>query len=200
MQQINLYTAEFRPRQQWLTLNHGALLALAILAFGVLIAFGQAWQGRRLQTQIAELESQLQTAQAALQTDSARLAQQVPSATLTTELARSQAEETAKQQLLTALETGVAIDRQTYSPILVSLARHPLDGLWLTAIEITGTDVNLSGKTRSADLVPSYVDTIVKDADFGPHSYQSLSMQATEGNLLSFELRGHRDNSSGAQR
>ena len=193
MQQINLYTAEFQPRRAWLTAAHLLLGCAAILALGLLIGLAQLWHSSRLQRELGALETAVKTEQAALAAAQAQLDQRRPSPALTRELARAQAEEAAKKQLLDALEAGALTDRVGYARILVGLARHPLDGLWLEGIDIKGSEVNLTGNTRSADLVPLYIDTIVQDTDFGPRSYDSLSVKADDKGTLAFALRAHRE-------
>ena len=193
MQQINLYSAEFRPQRQWLTPLHCVQLWGALLAMGLLIAAMQVWQGHRLHREMNALQAQVDGEKSGLETDQAALALRKPSPALGAELERSQAEAAAKTELLTALQSGALSGQQGYTSILVGLARNTMDGLWLTAIEIGGGDVNLKGATRKADFVPVYIDKIVADSGFGPREYRSLKMQTDDKGALTFELRGHRD-------
>jgi hypothetical protein len=192
MQRINLYTAEFRPQRQWLTPQHCLQLWGALLAIGILIAIAQSWHGHRLRADANALQAEVSGEQTSLEADQAALALRKPSPALGAELDRSNAEEAAKKELLTALQAGVLSGQQGYTPVLVSLARNTIEGLWLTAIEIGGGDVNLKGAARKADFVPVYIDKIVADSGFGPREYRSLKLQTDEKGLLTFELRGHR--------
>lgn len=189
MQSINLYTAEFRPRRDYLTLPNLALAAAGVFAVGLLIAALQWWHGAHLQSTLTARQVELQTLRAQADADGVRLAAHLPSAALARELDSRRTESAAKDQLLTSLKDTPPLVREGYAPVLTSLARHPLDGLWLTRIEIVGTAVNLAGRARRAELVPEYIDTLVRDADFGAQGYEVLAMQATEDGLLSFDLR-----------
>ncbi len=195
MQQINLYATEFQPRRQYafLSLRNSVALCGAVFVLGCAIALGQAWYAYRLRAQLAALQTQIQAEQTALAADQSRLAEHLPSPGLVAELEKLNNEESAKKELLTALESSAPADQQGYSGILTSLASHPVEGLWVTNIDIAGGDVGLSGLTRSAELVPDFIDTLVKDANFGPRRYRALTMKMTDGGLLAFQMRGRPD-------
>jgi Tfp pilus assembly protein PilN len=193
MQRINLYTAEFRPRRQYLSLPNVAVAAVIALLLGVLIFAGQWWHGTHLRSELAELQTNVTTARSELENAKVKLAVHVPSSELAAQLTQRSEEVAAKDELLAALKNTPQLTRKGYSPVLASLTRHPLAGLWLTHVDIVGDEVNLSGLTRKAELVPDYVDTLVKDADFGAQSYEVLAMQATDDGLLKFDLRDHAD-------
>lgn len=193
MQQINLYTAEFRPRRQYLSLPNVAAAAGVALLLGVLIFAGQLWHGAHLRTELAATQAEVATARSELDIAKVKLAAYVPSPELVAQLKQRNEEVAAKDELLIALKNTPQLTRKGYSPVLASLTRHPLEGLWLTHVDIVGDVVNLSGLTRKAELVPDYVDTLVNDADFGAQSYDVLAMQATDDGLLKFDLRDHAD-------
>lgn len=193
MQQINLYSAEFQPKRQWATLSSCVYLCAAIFAIGALIGGVQRWQSQQLRSEENTLQAQVDSEQSSMEADQATLAARQTSPELGLALQQRNAEEAAKNELLKALQTGALSGQQGYTPVLVSLARNTLEGLWLTAIDINAGDVNLSGSTRKADFVPIYIDKIVRDKGFGPREYRSLNMQSDATGLLNFELRGHRD-------
>ncbi len=139
------------------------------------------------------MQIQVSDEQKSVTANQAALAARKPSPALTTELDRDNAEEAAKNELLNALQTGVLSGQHGYTPVLVSLARNTMEGLWLTTIEISGDDVNLNGAARKADFVPIYIDKIVSDSGFGAREYSSLKLQTDDSGLLIFEMRGHRD-------
>ncbi len=195
-QQINLYTPEFHPRRDWLTPQHCVQLWGGALAAGLLIAAGLAWHNQSLSEKANALQTPIQAEQATLNTAQAQLAARVPSPELTRQLQRRQAESAAKAKLLVALEAGILSGRDGYAPILTSLGRNTLEGLWLNEIEIAGGDVNLGGTARKAELIPTYIAKIVGAADFGERGYESLDVKAGENGLLDFALRGHRNAST----
>ena len=199
IQQINLYTEEFHPRREWLTPQHCAQLWGGVLAAGLLIAGALAWQNRALNSEANALQTQLQTEQNALNAAQAQLTARTPSPELTKQLQRRRAEEAAKTELLAALDTGILNGRDGYAPILTSLGRNTIEGLWLNEIEIASGDVNLTGAARKADLIPVYIDKIIGAAGFGERGYESLDVKAGENGLLDFALRGHRSGNAVAK-
>lgn len=198
-QQINLYTAELHPRQQRLNLNRSAAIWGLALALGASLSLAQHIAENRAADRLATTEAALKQAQAAIDQAKTELALRKPSPALVAQTRQLEAEAQAKDALLLALEQGAPLLRQGFSPALAGLARHPLEGLWLTHIEIVGADLNLSGMARDAELVPRYVETLGTDASLGRGVYQSLKMTgaAQAPGLLQFELRARR--SAGAR-
>lgn len=195
-QRINLYTEDLQPKRTWLTPQHCEQLWAATLIVGLVVGALLTWRNHALFNQAKQIQAQLQSEQAALSTASAQLAERSPSATLAAELQRRSSEEAAKTELLNALESGALKGKQGYSPILNSLAKNTIEGLWLTAIEINGSDVNLAGSARKAELIPNYIEQLVNAADFGPRGYESLDIKSAEGGILNFNLRAHRNNAN----
>ncbi len=197
-QQINLYTAEFHPRRDWLSATRCAQLWSGTLAAGLLIAAALAWHAHALSGTLKSLQAQLQDEQTALTAAQTTLAARTPSPALTAELQRRSAEAAAKAELLVALEQDELAGRAGYTPVLQSLGRTTIDGLWLSGIEIVSGDVNLTGTTRRAELIPEYIAKIVGAADFGARGYKSLDVKAGDNGLLHFALRGQRSDKTGA--
>ena len=191
-QQINLYTKEFQPRREWLSAKRCAQLWGGSLAAGLLIGAALAWHNHDLRGRAAALQAQLDSEKQALTQAQTSLQARVPSPALTRELRELSAERAAKTELLAALKTNALSGSRGYTPILRSLARNTVDGLWLTAIAIAGNDVDLMGATRSAELVPTYIDKIVNAHGFGARSYESVAIKADANGILTFALRGHR--------
>ncbi len=187
-QRINLYVAEFRPHRQYLSLPYVAVACAVLLATGVLATLAQWRYGAGVRADIAALEAQLKTLSQQLESDRARLAQHVPSAELSRQLQKLRDEVEAKSQLSVALQNTPLIVRNGYAPILEALARHPLDGLWLTRIDVVGDAVNLAGAARRPELVPEYIDGLMRDEQFATQSYEVLSMQVDDDGLLKFEM------------
>lgn len=188
-QRINFYTAEFRARRDYLTLPHLALACAVVLLIGVLVALAQWRSGVSLQREVTALQVDVDKLKQALEADRARLARHAAASTLTRDLQRLQDEVASKTQLVSALQNTPLLVRNGYAPIFEALAKHPLDGLWLTRIDIVGDAINLAGTAQRPELVPEYIAALMGDAQFDTQSYETLTMKRDEQGLMQFEIR-----------
>ena len=59
---------------------------------------------------------------------------------------------------------GLMLARSTgFAPLLDALARHPLDGLWLTGIRMQDGELELQGVARSPEAIPNYLALLGDD-------------------------------------
>lgn len=78
-----------------------------------------------------------------------------------------------------------------FSPVLEALARHPLDGLWLTGIRVADGALELHGLARHPELIPQYLDRLGEDPALGrwPLAAVQVARAADDAGLLRFTLR-----------
>jgi Tfp pilus assembly protein PilN len=188
-QRINLYTAEFRARRQYLSLPWVAVGCGALLLIGIFATVVQWRYGAGVRADIAAAQGEVDALNRTLEVERARLAQHVALPELTRQLQKLQEELAAKAQLVVALQNTPLAVRNGYAPVFEALARHPLDGLWLTRIDVIGDAVNLAGEARRPELVPEYIATLTGDAQFSAQSYEVLTMQRNDQGLMQFEIR-----------
>jgi Tfp pilus assembly protein PilN len=175
-QQINLFQPVFRREAKVFsarTLAQVLILALVLIVAGVALLQLQLGrhaatrslldgQYRALETQIVKLEAQADTGQLA------ELEARIK--TLETRLADGSIELGEIQHQVVARSRG-------FAPLFTALARHPLQGLWLTGIHVRDDSLELTGTTLDPELLPRYLALLTEDADLAPWSLNTVQME-----------------------
>lgn len=163
-QQVNLYQ---QTAPAWRPFG-SATLTLVVGAVGcclaIIWAFG-TWQVTRLQQSVATLRRQQAAQQAAL---GALGSLQLDGANPTDLQARIQqlgAELSARERALTLLQGGAVGGTKGFSAQLAALARHPMEGLWLRQITLSGLtgSLSLAGEAVDPDRVPRYLRALATE-------------------------------------
>ena len=193
--QINLYSPAFRAKSQrfsavWLVAA-AALVVVASLA-------NYALQVQRVK--------QIQSVQTATETGLKRVREQLlvlgkqaqpdKSKTLADQVARAEALLGGGQELIDWLRGGAAGNSEGYAKFLSALARQHLDGVWLSAIEISGAknEFVLKGRALRADLVPGYIKLLRNEDAFRGKSIGTLVLHEIE-----IDEKGEQKAASGAE-
>lgn len=192
MQQINLYTQDLRPKHIILPLAHiVAVVAVVLFIQTLFTVYCQsevaAVEARlpfkqtnvdRLQKQTVEMEAKLN----AMRKDPSLLAL---NKRLTERLR-------ARKQLTSILDTLSVANQFPFSNLMVGLARHRVDSLWLTQIQFAngGQKVGLKGKTLQAESVPHYVQMLRSETLFLGRTFDLFQLTSDEKleKLLHFTL------------
>ncbi|ERS88638.1 fimbrial assembly protein [Marinobacter sp. EVN1] len=182
-QQVNLYTAELRPNKQKLNAT-SALMALALV---IVVVAGLAglvrYQNQQLEAQALAVErqnNQLEQVVARLQDEV--LARQ-PDPDLEAALARVTETISRRQRLLGRIETLAISGHSGFSGRLSALARQVPDNLWLTGIRLESfpATLTLKGQTRSADLVPRYLERLGEEPAFIGETFSDFRISRPDG-------------------
>lgn len=167
-QQVNLYTAEMRPRR--LRLSAGAALALVVLVAVTLVgvmAFGH-WQNQQLEQQVQRLQQQNQGLEQAVASMTAQVQARLPDPELEAALERVSETIARRQRLLDRVEGLTGNNHKGFSGRMSALARQIPGDLWLTSVRLQSVPATMSleGRTRSADLVPHYLERLGDEPAF----------------------------------
>lgn len=190
MQQINLFQPVFRREAKVFSARTLAQVLGLALVLGVAgVALLQLQLGRHgatrnlLDVQYRQLETRLQA-----------LENQADPGVLAALDTRIQALETrlADGAVELAQIRSLVIERSGgFSPMLEALARHPLDGLWLTGIRLADDALELQGLARHPELIPQYLDRLGDDPalDRWPLAVVQVTRESDDAGLLRFTLR-----------
>jgi len=175
-QQINLYSPLFRKRKKLFT-SRAMLQALVIVLMGLGAFYGYArYQVVALKEQVAESDRQLK---AGLERVKAIPAAATPGdeKILDARIAELGAQLHANEQLISQVAASHA--GANYVAPLRALARHRLEGVWLTAVTLTGEsgELSLVGKALRAELVPRYIDRLAQDPALRGRRFSTLSVE-----------------------
>lgn len=175
---INLYSEQFRPQLDLLSLNF--VLCLVGVLLLTLIGLG-SWQGQQANKQASNLANQqvqVQQQQQQITTISNALAARKPSVQLTANLAQLQQQLAAQKQLLAQLAGRQQHKTRGFAGLMATLAEASPKDLWLTDIQLQGNQLDLRGVTQDADALPRWVKQLgqspyLKGTDFaGAHLYR----------------------------
>lgn len=180
--QINLYHDEFRAKVTRFSLA----LMLQLTAFTavvlVMLSATDIWHIYQLKTDINRLENE----QAVLDQERNSLKTQYGTQHANPGLAEKIADYeiiianlVPLQQLIR--ESGFA-SGQGYSHYLVALARQRQPGMWFDSIHINGAGHGfaLEGQTRSAQLLPEYIQSLSKESLLAGTEFSSLHMKQAD--------------------
>ena len=181
-QQINLFNPVFLKQKKYFSAVT-MLQALGIVVAGVLAFYGYAAYESRGQAKIAaDAGRQLaaQTQQVAAFTK--EYSPQGRSRQLHDELSLANARLTQREEMLSLLKTGGLGNTAGFARYLAALARHPMDGVWLTGFSISGDEnqLNLTGRVLEPDLVPVYIRALNKEEVMRGRKVAELRLTARE--------------------
>ena len=193
MQQVNLYTDEFKPKKVVLPLEQMIVLPVMVILLFVALSF---WLDHRLSVQESDISAmQVKNDEMSSRLDvlTERANKQRKDESLVSANQRLHAKLVARQQMIDMLDTVVVKDDEGFSGILLSLARQKLDKLWLNSIFIgaSGKEMHIEGRTLNGDLVPQYLQNLRQEASFLGRTFTMFELNKNTANnkLLDFSLR-----------
>lgn len=175
-QQINLFQPMFRREAKVFsacTLAQVLGIAVVLIVAGVALLQLQlqrhAMTHDLLNSQYTGLEKQLTALEK--QADAGQLdALDERIKTLEAQLNDGSAELAEIQQRVVARSSG-------FASVFTALARHPIDGLWLTGLQIQQDSLQITGTTVDPEVLPRYLALLTDDADLAQWSLSSVQME-----------------------
>ena len=190
-QQVNFYTDQFKPKKELLTLENmvvvwlaGIVLVLALYNFE--LEKSEISKNHWLMAQKREQHQQGQL-QSLQESFSARGDAVVLEKTLQNLQANLQQRNFVLEQL------GLRADgmRKGVSGLLESLASIPIDGLWLTDIQVNQGQLSVSGLTMDVEKVPQLIQRLQNISSLQDKRFARLEVKSEEEyeGLLKFTLQ-----------
>ena len=190
-QQVNLLAPMYRKQQALFSSRVSIGICLAVGATLALIYAVTIWRGSVVSSELNRLTSTRDTGTRRVNELAAQLQGQQADPALEAQITELTQERDRKAQALSALSLREAGGGPTgFSPQFIGLARQRLNGLWLTRIELSGSQMALSGMALSEDLIPRYLRRLGGESVFAGTSFQQAQLERdAEGSGLRFELR-----------
>lgn len=182
-QQINLYNPIFLKQKKYFSAV-AMLQSLALVLAGVAGLYAYAvWQIGALDRLLADSERQLTERRAQLVRITREFSVQGRNKQLEDEVIRTEAQLQRRQELMADFTTGVGGNAEGFSRYLTALAKQTVNGVWLTAITVSGktNDLVLKGRVSSSDLMPAYVESLGKEPALAGRSVSALHLSTREG-------------------
>ncbi|MCR4299797.1 MAG: PilN domain-containing protein [Gallionella sp.] len=202
-QQINLFNPIFMKQRKYFSLLT-MLQALGLIVVGSLFFYGYAiYQVGELGKQSEESTKRYNAEEVRLARFTAEFSPQQASQALQEEMRRMEKQVADQAELVEIIKSGAVGNTTGYSEYMRAFARQVVQGLWLTGFRITGdaTQLSLSGKVLSPELLPAYIQRLGKESIMQGKTFSTLQMQqpkvdANQGDVaryVEFELRSGPD-------
>jgi Tfp pilus assembly protein PilN len=198
MQHINLYLPEFHPNRDPLRAIQMLWGLVVVILLLMLATFYSHRQHSLLQQQLVQLEASQQALLAQLQ----KLGKQKPALAgpeLDTEIKRLRMELQRREQITAMISSRHLGNEKGFSAQLTAFARASLTDISLETFSLQkgGTYAELTGKTRSADQVPHFLQRLRADPSFEKVGFGVLNIEQDEqqSGLLKFSLNKAGDRS-----
>ncbi|HLY96611.1 MAG TPA: PilN domain-containing protein [Sideroxyarcus sp.] len=178
-QQVNLFNPVFLTQRKYFSVLT-MLQALGLIVLGSALFYGYAWyQVAQLSRQADEMGKRYAAEQARLVNFSKEFSPQRSGQMLEEELRRLEVQAAAQETLLNLLKSGAMGNTEGYSEYMRAFARQAVNGLWLTAFDITGdgAQMSLSGAVLNPQLVPVYIQRLSKEKIMQGKTFATLQMQ-----------------------
>lgn len=181
-QEVNLYTADLRPRKEPLVLGQ---VVLGLVALVLIFVIAGGWLWHRQHALMSE-QAALQGSVVALQADNDRLAKAVGALHVDPALRQSlktlRGDLARRQRLLAHIHTLSGASQLGFAPYLTALARQSAADIWLKEMVLDGAtgDVTLSGRTSKPEAVPEYLERLRQEPVFKGKTFAAFSMQRDE--------------------
>lgn len=196
MQQINLYTDDFKPVKIKLPLEHIILFPIIFLFVIIACSFGMSAYLSNKNDELLALQSKHDSMAARIKVLNEKAEKLRQDDALIAANERLKQTYQARENIIATLDRVVLKEVEGYSPTLVALARQKEKGLWLTTILIGSANKQmvLQGVTRKAELVPSYLQNLRKEASFIGRQFALFELNENEdqGDWLSFTLKAEK--------
>ena len=182
-QQINLFNPVFMNQRKYFSavaMLQG--LVLVIAGSGLFYAYA-VYHVKSLSSQFDEISKHYADEQARLSRYQAEFSPEESHLKLEGELKSAETKLAAQNKIIETLKSGAIGNSKGYSEYMRAFAQQAVNGLWLTGFDIVGdaSEMSISGKVMSPDLLPTYVLKLSREPVMRGKSFASLQMQRGGG-------------------
>lgn len=175
-QQINLIDQRLMPRTVAFGGQHALYGALGVLALGIVAAVALQVLGHQTQLDTRQLQQQVAALQAAASAPVAG-----PSAR-DSEVDRLRQLDAGQRRVQTALEAGVAGERQGPADYFKALARQAQSQVWITGFSVAdnGNALELEGRMAQTEQLTDYLRKLNHEPRFKGRTFAQLALNGVD--------------------
>ena len=194
MQQVNLYVAEFPPKES--IKISGKVSSIIIIIAVVLIAATSAayWKIETLRSEYEQFKKSASLSELAIKKVKTELNKSADDDRLKIDLLSIKDKLRHKQALKDQIDEESVDISTSFHTRFTALSKQDVRGLWLTKISFSdrGQEITLTGATRNADLFTEYVKKLSNEAIFSGVSFRVLHLDTgnenNPSNIINFTL------------
>lgn len=175
-QQINLYNPIFLQQKK---IFSARTMAQALLLLMVGLALINLYGGMR----VARLQKEADAGAAVLTVKQARLTRvkaefppRQKSPLVAAELADAERRLAALDEVSGVLASGQLGTTRGHADMFRALARQRVEGLWLTGISVSGSDIGVRGRALDAERIPAYLTLLTREPALRGKAFGSLQI------------------------
>lgn len=185
---INLYTAEFQPRLQVLTLSFVLIIWLILsVIMGAVYYFEVAKQDEQQQKLTIVEQQNLQQEELLLALQE-QLSARKDDPLLVQAIEQNQRDIELKQRVLTHLAGQESLKSNGFSDLMLGLAAHHQSGLWLTRVSLDDKKVSIEGSAADSVTIPQWVSKLGQTRHFSGQEFSTTKLFRDAAQQLHFTL------------
>jgi len=176
-QQINLLDSFARKKRLSFTSTTAISYGIgAAVLLAILVAVYEDFRLQGVEAEARAVARSLKDATSASEKAAGTQVPRKPSAELEARIVELNAQLKARQDIIDALKSGAVGSTSGFSEYMRVFSRQSLEGLWLTGFDIAagGNDLTLAGRALRADLVPTYLERLNREAPMQGRQFASM--------------------------
>ncbi len=202
-QQVNLYQPVADTRTGPFSFNT-ALVLVACVVTGLMSVWGYGlWRVQRLEHAVSDLRQQQEHQTQTLATLSAARAEGISPEQLDARVRLLAAQVESHSRALALVRNGDIGATAGFSRYLTALARHPVEGLWITHVAFAGvgeSKLSLAGVALEPQLVPRYLQALAAEPGLVGVRFNDFTIERSPQNSTAAPDASQREGSVAAER
>jgi len=185
---VNLYHPEFHPKLRLLTLSIVVSSWVLVTVFCSLFYFYVASEQQDVKSDLARIEQNKQQQKILAEELQRAVDNQKVDPILFKQVEKSQQLMALKKRVLDKLSGDNDLKSHSFSNLMIDLASHKQGGLWLTRINLNGTNVVMEGAATDSAIVPKWLSSLGKTAYFKGQEFADTRLYRDSKQQLNFVI------------
>ena len=190
---INLYHPELHPKLRLLTLSTVIASWIFAALFCSLWYFDVASKQKNFKSQISNLEQTKQQQQLLVTELQGAVDNQILDPALLKQVEKNQQIVNFKKRVLGKLSSEEQLKSNSFSKLMIDLAKHHQSGLWLTHINLDGMNVLIEGAATNSVIVPKWLSSLGKTDYFRGQEFSDTRLYRDSEQQLNFVISTGKD-------
>jgi Tfp pilus assembly protein PilN len=190
---VNLYHSEFHPKLRLLTLS----IVLIVWLFATLCCaafyFYESSKQQDLKSEVAKIEQNEQQQRLLIEELQNTVDNQEIDPELLKQVEINQQLVSLKKRVLNKLSGHEGLKSSGFSKLMIDLASHNQNGLWLTHISLNGMSVVMEGATINSALVPKWLSSLGQTDYFRGQEFADTRLYRDAEQQLNFVISTGKD-------
>nr|WP_136251344.1 PilN domain-containing protein [Ningiella ruwaisensis] len=192
---INLYSAEFKPKFEWITGRHllGISIVVTLIMSGVY--GGLFYWHSKVESQAQEVATQIAQEQQSIDDFTHAIQTRTGDPLLGARLNQLQNELSAQESLLLRVKDLSGLKQKSFSSLFDALASANSNHLWLTSFTVDEENLSISGSLAKPSAMTQWIGKLSNTSFFKGREFNDAVL-AREDEALHFTLTSKKRNES----